>query len=130
VKKPEPKVEISLRPMKVIELPIEILVNLLIVSFMDLAPTVAVMRISFFLEITWTVQSLADSYLGASSQEINILVYRLDSSGVELTCRAACIMLELPSMATCFSWKPVPPPPSWVSHDTSKLLPQLSPWPD
>ena len=49
MKKPEPKVEISLRPMKVIELPIEILVNLLIVSFMDLAPTVAVMWISFFL---------------------------------------------------------------------------------
>ena len=36
----------------------------------------------------------------------------LDVSRAELTCHAACILLELPSTATCLSQKSAPPPPS------------------
>jgi len=53
--------------MKVVELPIEILIDILAEPSMDLVPTMAAMRTSFFfLEIAWCVWSLADAYPGAN----------------------------------------------------------------
>ena len=49
VKEPEPGVEeISLRPLEVVELPIEILVDLPTEPSMNLVPTMAGMKTSFF----------------------------------------------------------------------------------
>jgi len=105
--------------MEVVELPIETLVDLSAEPFMDLVPTVAAMRTSFFLRSPGLYDPLQILIQEAVSQEIGILVYELDFCGAELTFHAACTMLELPSTTTCLSQKPVPLSAPWVSHDAS-----------
>jgi len=86
--------------MKVVELPIETLVDLPAEPSMDLVPTVAAMRTSFFLRLPGLYDPLQILIQEPVSQEIGILVYGLNFCGAKLTCHAACIMLELPSTAT------------------------------
>jgi len=63
-----------------------------------------------FFEIFWCVRSLADLSLRASFTGDCTLLCRLDISRAESACRVACILLELPSTATCLSRKPASPP--------------------
>ena len=109
--------EISPRLMKVVELPIEILVNLPAEPFIDLIPNVAAMRTSFFLRSSDVYNPLQILIQEPISQEIGILVNELDFIRAELTCHVVCILLELPSMDTCFSHKSVSPPPHWLRCD-------------
>jgi len=139
IEEPEPKVvaewlplqeEISPRPTKVVKLPIETLVDLPAESSMDLIPTVIATRTSFFLRSPDVYDPLQIFIQEPVSQEIGILVYGLDFGGAMLTYYVACILLELPSMTTCLSRKPVPPPPLWLRCDELVILPRPPPWPD
>jgi len=105
--------EISPRPTEVVKLPIETLVDLPAELIMELAPTLTVIRTSFFLRSSDMYDPLQILIQEPILQKIDILVYELDFSGAELTYHAACILLDLPSTTTCLSWKPAPPPPLW-----------------
>ena len=87
--------EIFSQPTKVIKLPIETLVDLPIELSMNLVPTVLSMRTLFFLRSLDVYDPLQILIQEPLSQEIHKLVYKLDFNGAELTCHAACILLEL-----------------------------------
>ena len=78
---------------------------------MELVPPLTVMRISIFLRSPDVCDPLQIFFQEPVLQEIDFLVYELDFSGAELTCHAACTLLELPSTATCLSLALVSPPP-------------------
>ena len=103
--------EIFPRPTKVIELPLETLINLSTKPTLELVPSLAVMRASVFLRSTDVYDPLHICLQETGSQEISALICESVFSGVELTCHATCILLELSSIATCLSQKPVPLPP-------------------
>ena len=112
-----PQEKIFFRPTEVEELPIETLVDLSAEPTLELVPLLAAMKVSFFLrppDVYDILQILQIFLHEPVSQEISILVCELDVSGAKLTCHAACILLELPSTATCLSRKLAPSPPPWL----------------
>ena len=82
--------------MEVVELPIETLVDFLAEPSIDLVPTVADIRTSFFLRSPDEYDPLQILIQEPVSQEIGILVYELDFNGAKLTCHVICILFELP----------------------------------
>ena len=66
----------------------------------------------------------------ACSQELDVLVCGSIYNGADLCCFAAFILLERSLIATDLSRRPVLPPPLWLMHDESVLLPRLPQWPD
>ena len=90
-----PQEEISPRPMEVVQLPIKIHADLPAeLTTLELVPSLVVMRASVFLKSSDVYDSLQIFLQELVSQEINISLYGLDVSGAELTCHAACILLE------------------------------------
>ena len=102
------------RPIEVEESLIEISVDLLAEPTMELLSSSPVMRVLLFLRSV-DIYDLLQIFLQTSSQEIKILMVQstigLVFSGDDLSRRAACILLKLPSIAVGLSRKLVLPPP-------------------
>ena len=107
--------KISSRPTKFIEPLFETHVDLLAEPTLELVPSLAVMRASIFLRSSDVYDPLKIFLQEPVSQKIGTLICGLDVSGGKSICHVVCILLELPSTATCLSRKsaPAPPPPSW-----------------
>ena len=89
--------------MDVVELHIENHVDLLTELTLELLPSLVVLRVSFFLISPDVYDPLQIFLQKANSEEINALFCWSVFSGVELTCHAARILLELPLTTTCLS---------------------------
>ena len=122
--------EIFPQPLEVEELLVETLVDILAELTLKLVPPLAAIRVSFFLRSPDVYDPLQIFLQEICSQEISILICGSVFSEAELTCHAVCILLELPSTATCLSRKLVPPPPPWSRCDALVLLARPPPWPD
>jgi len=116
------------------ELPIETLVDLpteLTMGLLSLSPP---MIFSLSLRSPDVYDLLQIFLQEAGSQEIKLvmvqsavsLVFIMDDSHMSATCDR----FDLLPFTFDLSRKLVPPPPPWVSHDASMLLPRPSPWPD
>ena len=121
--------EIFSQPMKVVELPIETHVDPVAEPILKIVSSLAVMRASIFLRSPDIYDPLWIFLHEPVSQEIGTLICEIDVSGAELTCHAACILLELPSMATRIS-KACSISTTWSRRDVPVLLPRPPPWPD
>ena len=103
-------------------MPIKTHVDFLAEPTLELVPFLVVMRALSFLRSPDVYNSLQIFLQEPVSQEIGTLIYGLDFNGAELTCHVACILLELPSTATCLSRNLALPPPPWSQCDAIVLL--------
>ena len=108
--------------MEVVELSIETLIDLPAEPIMKLVPHLTAIRASIFLRLPDMYNSLQIFLQEPVSQEIGTLICGLDFSRAGLTCHVACILLKLPSTATCLSRKLASPPPPWSRCDALVLL--------
>jgi len=90
-----PQEEVFPRPMKVVRLSIEILVDLPVEPTMELAPSLTVIRASIFLRSPDVYDPLQIFLQKLVSQEIGTLICGLDVNGVELTCHAVYLARAL-----------------------------------
>jgi len=95
--------EIFSRPIEIIKLLIETLVDFLANFTMELVPSLTAMRASFFLRSPDVHYSLQIFLQEASSQEIGALVCELVFSGAKLLRYVARILFELSLIVTGLS---------------------------
>jgi len=111
---PDPEIEELLVETSA-DLPAELVIELV-------SSTLAV-RVSVSLRLPDAYDPLQIFLKAIGSQEVEFLmVHSLVFSTDDLFRHAACVLFEIPSTAAGGSWKLVPPPPSWFSHDASVLI--------
>ena len=123
--------EISLQPMKVVELLVEILIDFLAEPTFELVLPLAVMRVSFFLRSPDVYGTLQICLQESGSQEIRPLKSAVGSVFImdDMPQYTIGALIELPSFIDP-TRRPVLPPPPWSRCDALVLLARPPPWPD
>jgi len=131
---PEPEIVDEPDPESEVDHLIETHVNFLAEPTMKWLSSLSATRVPLSIRLPDVYDPLQIFLEATGSQEVEFLMVQSTISPVfsknDLPRHVASVLFEVPSTAVGWSRKPVPPPPTWFSHDASMLILRPLPWPD